>query len=66
MNTGNIGLRRNEVLAFTASRASGDIHELTDIRKDGSRFPAIVPARRMVPRISDTKRHCFRPKVSFP
>jgi PAS domain S-box-containing protein len=31
-----------EALAFKASRAIEDIYELTYIRKDGSRFPAIV------------------------
>jgi PAS domain S-box-containing protein len=31
-----------DALAFKASRGSEDVHELTFIRKDGSRFPAIV------------------------
>ena len=31
-----------EALVFKASRGIEDIYELTDIRKDGSRFPAIV------------------------
>ena len=31
-----------EALAFKASRGIEDIYELTYIRKDGSRFPAIV------------------------
>jgi PAS domain S-box-containing protein len=31
-----------EALVFKASRAIEDIYELTNIRKDGSRFPAIV------------------------
>ena len=31
-----------EAMAFKASRGIEDIHELTCIRKDGSRFPAIV------------------------
>jgi len=31
-----------EALAFKASRAIEDVYELTKIRKDGSRFPAIV------------------------
>jgi PAS domain S-box-containing protein len=31
-----------EALAFRASRGEDDIYELTKIRKDGSRFPAIV------------------------
>ena len=31
-----------EALVFKASRSIEDIYELTKIRKDGSRFPAIV------------------------
>lgn len=31
-----------EALAFKASRGIEDVYELTEIRKDGSRFPAIV------------------------
>jgi PAS domain-containing protein len=31
-----------EALAFRASRGIEDIYELTKIRKDGSRFPAVV------------------------
>jgi PAS domain S-box-containing protein len=31
-----------EALAFKASRGIGDIYELTYVRKDGSRFPAVV------------------------
>ena len=31
-----------EALVFKASRGIEDIYELTYIRKDGSRFPAIV------------------------
>src|SRR5258706_1946 len=31
-----------DALAFKASRGIEDIYELTDIRKDGSRFPALV------------------------
>jgi hypothetical protein len=31
-----------EALVFKASRSIEDIYELTYIRKDGSRFPAVV------------------------
>jgi PAS domain-containing protein len=31
-----------EALAFKASRGIEDVYELTKIRKDGSRFPAII------------------------
>jgi hypothetical protein len=31
-----------DALAFKASRGIEDIYELTYIRKDGSRFPAVV------------------------
>ena len=34
-----------EALVFKASRGIEDIYELTYIRKDGSRFPAVVPTR---------------------
>ncbi len=34
-----------EALAFKASRGIEDIYELTKIRKDGSRFPAIVSVK---------------------
>jgi hypothetical protein len=55
-------------LAFKASRGIDDIYELTCIRNDGSRFPVIVPARRMVMRISADNRRCrcFGRRVSFP
>jgi len=36
------GLLRLEALVFKASRGIEDIYELTYIRKDGSRFPAVV------------------------
>jgi hypothetical protein len=32
---------RREALVFKASRGIEDIYELTYIRKDGSRFPAV-------------------------
>jgi PAS domain-containing protein len=31
-----------EALVFKASRGIEDIHELTKVRKDGSRFPAVA------------------------
>src|ERR1700694_3539875 len=31
-----------EALAFKASRGIEDVYELTKVRKDGSRFPAVV------------------------
>ncbi len=36
------------------------VDEMASVRRDGSRFPAIVPARRMVSRISDATEPCFR------
>jgi PAS domain-containing protein len=39
-----------EALVFKASRGIEDIYELTYIRKDGSRFPAVVWSRRCATR----------------
>ena len=45
-----------EALVFKASRGIEDIYELTYIRKDGSRFPAIVS----VTALRDAARHHHR------
>jgi len=48
-----------EALVFKASRGIEDIYELTYIRKDGTRFPAVVSVT--APRAGRPKRRCCRP-----
>lgn len=47
-----------EALVFKASRGIEDIYELTYIRKDGSRFPAVVSSRRCATRRTTSSGTC--------
>ncbi len=47
-----------EALVFKASRGIEDIYELTYIRKDGSRFPAVVSSRRSAMRTMPSSATC--------
>ena len=65
-----------EALVFKASRGIEDIYELTYIRKDGSRFPAVVSSMRKsellkialcsAPALSSASSACLRAMLSVP